>query len=404
MWKATGMDLFERLKDLLTDRYWFEGMSDEERREVTAPDRYPAFKAQKKAEEAAQFEELLAVVRVMSLEEGKAVAQAAIAYHDTDPDDTEFNAEEILGYLVNFVPGALADVHHAILDRQMTWANGFLFFGADASVRDRMLTLLDTGVEDDRFRDELVCGLAWIGDEIVQRRFAEWRLAPQPWETRYAKAADFTRTGGWELTDDGKRRNLYFPQSYSFISVDEATPEQMPGPVAVATYGQERCRWCERPLLTLFDIDLTDPRMALLGVDGIRLRLGMCRNCSPIFLSLDFHGHLAWSDTNPQTPPDDLYRCADEDLPSLPERSLVLREPLKTLVETIARYWDPGLTQLGGLPEWLQDEAYPDCPECQQTMRFVAQLEPVDLIWQEGIIYAFACFECGISTTGYQQT
>jgi hypothetical protein len=37
-------------------------------------------------------------------------------------------------------------------------------------------------------------------------------------------------------------------------------------------------------------------------------------------------------------------------------------------------------------------------------MRFVAQLEPVDLIWQEGIISIFACFACGISTTGYQQT
>jgi hypothetical protein len=56
-----------------------------------------------------------------------------------------------------------------MLDRRMTWANGFLFFGADASVRDRMLALLDAGVEDERFCIALVCGLAWIGREVVQR-------------------------------------------------------------------------------------------------------------------------------------------------------------------------------------------------------------------------------------------
>jgi hypothetical protein len=396
------MNLFERLKLLLTERYWFEGMSDEERAVVIAPNRYPVFKAQKKAEEVAQFEELLATLRAMSVEEGKEVAQAAIAYHDANPDDEEFHAEEILGYLVNFVPGALAEVHHAILDRQMTWADGFFFLGADASVRDRILAMLDVGVGDRRFRIELVCGLAWIGHEVDQSRFPKSSLTEQSWETSYWKAADFTRVAGWELTDEGKRRDLYFPESYSFIPADKATPDQIPGPVAVVTYGQERCRWCERPLVTLFDIDLTDPHMAFLGVTGRRLRLGMCVNCSPIYLSFDFEGQMTWSEMNLQTSSDDLYR--DEDVLSLPERRLVLGEPRKTLVETIARYWDPGLTQLGGLPEWVQGEAYPVCPRCQETMRFVAQIEPVDLVWQEGIIYAFACFTCGISTTGYQQT
>jgi hypothetical protein len=375
------MDLFERLKDLIT--------------------------AYSQTEEEAQLEVLLATLHAMSFEEGGSVAQSAIAYHDANSDDTHYLAEHILAHLVNFVPGALADVHHAILDRQMTWANGFLFLGADASVRDRMLALLDAGVEDERFRVELVCGLAWIGDDIVQQRFADWRVAPQPWETGRAKAANFTRTGGWELTGDGKRRDLYFPESYSFVSIDKATPDQIAGPVAVVTYVQERCHWCERLLVTLFDIDLTDPSMAFLGVTGERLRFGICQHCSlqtPIYWDFDLEGYVSWSDANPEKPPDDLYMYGDEDALSLSERRLVLGEPRTTLVETIARYWDPGLTQLGGLPEWVQDEAYPVCPKCKKTMCFIAQLEPVDLIWEEGIIYAFACFACGISTTNFQQT
>jgi hypothetical protein len=399
------MGLFARLKDLLTERYWFEGMSEEEQREVTAPDRYPAFKAQKEAEVSARYEELLAMYRAMSLAEGKVVAQAAIAFHDEDP----FYAQMILGYLVNVVPSALTDVHHAILDsRTESPAAGFLFFGADASVRDRMLTLLDAELEDDRLRSELVCGLAWIGDEVVQQRFAEWRRRTQLWETEYWKTAAIMRESGWELAGDGKRRDLFFPESYTFISVDKTTPDQLLGPVAVITYQEERCRWCRRPVVTLFGIALTDPRMAFLGVAGERLRLGMCLNCSlqaQIYWKFDLKGHMSWRDANPKEPPDDLYMYGDEERQPLPEKLLVLDKPRKTLVETIGRYsnLEPRLSQLGGLPEWVQYTPYPVCPSRQETMRFIGQLAPIDLVWREGMFYAFVCFACGISTTKYEE-
>jgi len=295
----------------------------------------------------ALLEQSLASYRAISLDEGRSVAQSAIAYHDTYPDDTHYLAEHILAQLGNFVPGSLAEVHCAILDRQMTWANGFLFLGADASVQDSMLALLDAGVKDGRLRVDLVCGLGWIGDEIVRWRFAEWSLSPQPWQTRDAKAGYSTRVGGWELTRDGNRRAPSFPDSYSFFSVDKATPEQIPSPVGVVKYEQDRCRWSERPLLTLFAINLTDPRMAFFGASGDRLRLGMCGHCSlqtPIFWNFDFTGRMGWSEVNPQTPPDDLCVYEDEDVLSLPERRLVVGEPRTTLVETVARYWDPGLT------------------------------------------------------------
>jgi hypothetical protein len=114
--------------------------------------------------------------------------------------------------------------------------------------------------------------------------------------------------------------------------------------------------------------------------------------------------HMSWSAVNPQAPPADLYMYQDEDALTRPEMRPALGKPRKTLVEKIARSGDPGPTQPGDLPEWVQDEAYPACPQWKETIRFSAQLKPVDLVWAEGIISAFACFACGISTTGYQQT
>ena len=62
-------------------------------------------------------------------------------------------------------------------------------------------------------------------------------------------------------------------------------------------------------------------------------------------------------------------------------------------------------SQLGGHPEWIQDATYPQCPTCQQTMPFLAQIAGED--WQdslEGSFYTFLCSPCRKAATLYQQT
>ncbi|MFI6147676.1 hypothetical protein [Streptomyces sp. NPDC051109] len=58
------------------------------------------------------------------------------------------------------------------------------------------------------------------------------------------------------------------------------------------------------------------------------------------------------------------------------------------------------LGQLGGTPEWLQDDETPDCPGCGRPMEFVARLEegPDPLTapnFGSGSAYAHACEPCG---------
>jgi hypothetical protein len=62
-------------------------------------------------------------------------------------------------------------------------------------------------------------------------------------------------------------------------------------------------------------------------------------------------------------------------------------------------------SQLGGHPTWIQDASYPACPDCENTMMFVAQLDHDDIEdFSEGLFYAFLCPNCRTTATTYQQT
>ena len=52
--------------------------------------------------------------------------------------------------------------------------------------------------------------------------------------------------------------------------------------------------------------------------------------------------------------------------------------------------------QIGGEPTWLQGDATPMCPDCNQPMTFYGQLDSVgdDLVLADcGLVYVFVCFD-----------
>lgn len=69
-------------------------------------------------------------------------------------------------------------------------------------------------------------------------------------------------------------------------------------------------------------------------------------------------------------------------------------------------------TKLGGKPDWIQDDATPECEECGEPMSFVAQIDSIEhqsehnplmdepprhidfLFGDVGMIYVFYCFDC----------
>jgi hypothetical protein len=210
-----------------------------------------------------------------------------------------------------------------------------------------------------------------------------------------------------ELSDS---HPLYHSECYEFIPADEAPTADIPGPVRVITPHEENCRWCERQLVNLFDIDLRDPRLSFLAPGWNRLRIATCRACagySTLLTDVDGEGHSQWSTRNDES--GFLDAATDEDGEgSWPQERLVLgprrRSPYEAHQSIL--YLEKGASQLGGYPMWVGSEPHACCPKCQRAMTFMGHLQLWDL-WPgeaEGVIYAFLCQDCGVAATTYSQT
>ncbi len=346
------------------------------------------------AREPASYEHL-------TIEEGREIALAALERYDAMPESNDLLPQEILTNLAKSAPSSLKGLSSPFLERCLAFAQEQLFREADAATRDTIITLLESGTSPCYKRSELLSALAWIGDETVQAQFQQWRTVPPTWQTMmYYPPDHYTKTGGWELTPQGTRRDLYYAVNYDLVEAHTASTEAHTGPVEVLTPHKGVCGWCDMPLLTLFDINLTDARMQFLGVQGNQLRLAFCPNCSlqaePVFTEVDGEGTSVWSPLNGKA--QGYLNIPDED----EAEELLETFPLRTLVLGPARrtpYIDRG-SHLGGCPGWVQNADYPCCPRCQRLMTFVGQY-----LYDAGAyLYAFLCASCGIAATNYQQT
>ena len=91
----------------------------------------------------------------------------------------------------------------------------------------------------------------------------------------------------------------------------------------------------------------------------------------------------------------------------IPEIELV-PNPQSEEARTMLRHkWaDPEIGhrhKLGGHPQWLQSEAWPEC--CDSRMTFYAQLDSIGdevHLGDCGLIYVFVCFDCYSTKSVFQ--
>jgi hypothetical protein len=247
--------------------------------------------------------------------------------------------------------------------------------------------------------------LAWIGDEVVQNAFAEWRRNPPAWtEELHVAPHEYAVQAGWELMASGARRDLFHPMAFPLVRPDD--PTAVDGPVKVGFECPESCGWCRQQLTALPDLDLSSPALRPLGFVGTRLRMMTCHACTcfgPVFTDVDFDGAAKWSraNTRPGFLPDhsSAWDC-------FPEGRLLLSAEPRHFLES-ASWLLPGVSgsQIGGYPTWIQDAEYFDCPSCSQQMPFVGQIDFGDCTQcGEGIYHMFCCRNCGVAATTYQQS
>ncbi len=94
------------------------------------------------------------------------------------------------------------------------------------------------------------------------------------------------------------------------------------------------------------------------------------------------------------------------DIKKIPPFKLVA-EPMDEEAQTLPKFkWAPDGVgtrhQLGGTPEFIQQENWPKCSSCSKIMTFYAQLDSINDEFQIadcGMIYVFICFDCNETTS-----
>jgi hypothetical protein len=309
--------------------------------------------------------------------------------------DRNNEAEDICRCLAAFTDAPVDDCLRKFV-RHFLYRPSLAFRRAPDDVRDELLARVEF---DSERRNNILVALAWIGDEAVVRRFDQWRRIPPSWrKTLYVPPQNYAHEAGWELTEDGQRRNLYFEKCARLA-------KRMAEPMGTFRAIRERediCPWCASHLTTLFELpsDLIDTTPGW----PEKISVATCEICTVfgvIYGLVDHDGAAHWSGRNerPKYLPDDA-----DSWHRLPKDSLDVAA-LQTATFAADQFLPTTFSCLGGLPAWVQDAEYPHCPECSKSMTFLAQIDRQDLEeYGEGIYYAFICSVCRTTATSYQQS
>lgn len=349
--------------------------------------------------------------RPLTPAEGRKIAFEALSLFDNNKGGAA--PLHILTNVSDVVSSSLEGLYPLLLTRALGWDTDSFFREADSITRDTIIRRLDSGKEGTYSCTDMLCALAWIGDEEVQRKFSYWRQNPPSWSLPLpSPLSRYTLAAGWELTPAGTRRNLYIENSYDIISSSQAKSNDIEtsNVLFVGNLQSEVCGWCRQPLLTLFDINLNSSTMSFLGIEGKRLRIPICVNCSfqfcafeeRLYMDVDWNGNAYWSLINGKRPSEvELFEEEHNKsyVVGICSEQFTLGEKRRTPFERFGSH-------IGGCPGWLQGQDYPSCPKCRETMIFIGQLNLDEINFEsyglEGYIYVFLCTTCKKSTIGIQ--
>ncbi|WP_417381542.1 hypothetical protein [Gimesia sp.] len=344
-----------------------------------------------------------------------AVSKAARqAYQTLSKDEVEFlvlmaltddkNLQNILACLACLNPGCLKDFHQTLIEQE-AFNPSEIYFEANHDVTSILIRLV-TKSNEMMQRSCLLSCLAWAGNGYVQKQFSDWKQSPPEWVSMlYVPPHQYTYQAGWELLSNGTRQDLFFETTLPLVIPEEAPCSN--DSVQTGIPAEQHCPWCERQLVSLLELDLTSDELAFLNLVGKSLRFTTCDVCAcygTLFSKVDRQGNSSWhaANTRPGYLPDDT-----SDWGAFPIKPLVLSGQERHFMESADWCSLPAInfSQVGGLPSWIQDDSYPDCPECSRKMKFVSQISNEDYEKSmEGIYYLLLCCDCNVTATVYQQS
>lgn len=351
--------------------------------------------------------------------------------------DDEDGGKDILLYLVCYHDLPLTSEIPELLERDIVYP-AVLFKSASGETRDHLIQQVNNDGEN---RNHILIMLAYIGDEVVVQHFWQWKQSPPDWASRlYVAPERYTLQAGWELTEEGQRRELFITPSYSLYETGESNVagrerENLDGaPISLLVPSSTHCPWCSNPFISLMNLQVQHPALHSVYWKFSHLDVQTCLVCSSysvVYMEMDATGNPIWSRYNVK--PDGFDDIDVEEMSvdvlgigssTLEVGSLVgegeraegAREQEQRRLFHIASEprqpfhgseWamEPSISQVGGHPGWVQDADYPVCPACSATMKAIGQLDG-EMIQEngEGVYYMFACEPCQMTAVSYQQS
>jgi len=308
---------------------------------------------------------------------------------------------EVACHVAHFSKLNLAPIQERLLKLRDPYP-GYLFRSASESVVHRLIDMI-TGRCNALRRHHALIALAWTRHALAEDAFATWRTSPPSWaKTLDLPAHRYTEAAGWEVQVRGIRV-LYSETCFRLSPKPSYVAALEPHAVRLCTAAPEGelCPICSDRLTVLLDFDAAQVGMRPPQWAAGPVTIVTCDRCAMYGVVYTERsgeaGHRILPHPQHRQPP-------GEDLSELVPHVADLdirRSPWEAADWCFA----DGLSQLGGLPSWIQQPAYPECPICGHRMPFVGQVALEDILQSaEGIIYAFACDQCGPMATTFQQS
>jgi hypothetical protein len=314
-------------------------------------------------------------------------------------EDTDL-IESICLELAAFKNSNLTVLHDFMMNEHIYYPS-MVFKNSTNSVVNTLLTSLESDSEN---RNLILLALAWADGDIVEANFTSWKKKQPRWsKDLYIPPQDYSREAGWEIDSKNQKRLLFLEPCFSLAKTKKPFSSET---FESCTSSGKHCEWCNRKLTNLLKLDLSDSLFSNyeLGLDKINITT--CDACAcyseAIFMDLDDDGDSKWSNynTKPEYLPDD-----QESWEYMPENCLNVSNTERPADYAANEFLPTSFSQIGGMPTWIQDSAYPSCPSCQKTMKFIAQISNEDIDeYGEGMYYSYICSDCKITATNYQQT
>ena len=287
-----------------------------------------------------------------------------------------------------------------------------LYFCAPKDVRDALVRKL-ASLQDNAKNtlNDVLCALAWQGDEQTTRLFYELYQNPRPWRQKlYAGTEVYAQIGGWSFDRMGERKSLVFNKCLVAVRVRDGAEKNgelansgvnlnADEPVRIGRPTGQKCEFCGCEMLDMLRLKASEPRLAFLNLkhDAIFRCCPTCIGSVVYFCKRGADGEIELSYKGEGFT--ESY-FSQEDMARLCDMKFKLGGEVSPFYDCFGELD----TTVGGYPQWVQDAEYLLCPSCGGTMKHLAQIPFGELVQGEGVIYVQICEKCEVLGGCFQCT